>query len=192
MLNDGQGAPDPSSGYSRAIRLRTLDRDADAPQIRRIDTAFETPSVYSLSFAADRIDLVLQPLPSPRTKRYAIGELFEPWCSWDAGWVIEDPQICAVAAVEYEPWHRRLVLWHLYVDRTRRREGFARRLLDQVEAHGREVGATRVWLETSTVNVPGIAAYGRLGYTLCGVDSTYYEGTAVADEAAVYLSKPLT
>ena len=32
----------------------------------------------------------------------------------------------------------------------RRREGIGRGLLAQVEAHGRAVGATRVWLETST------------------------------------------
>jgi ribosomal protein S18 acetylase RimI-like enzyme len=130
-------------------------------------------------------------LSTPRTKRYEIGELFAPWCTWDTGWVVEDPTICAVAAVEYEAWHRRLVLWHLYVDRARRREGIARELLAKVEAHGRAIGALRVWLETSTVNVPGIAAYAQLGYTLGGVDATLYEATAVADEAAIYLSKPL-
>jgi len=177
--------------YSRRIRIRNIDRVADAPAIRRLDTSFETSSIYALAITPRRIDLVEQSLATPRTKRYSIEELFAPWCSWDAGWVAEDPDICAVAVVEHEPWHSRLVLWHIYVDRPRRREGIARRMLAQVEAHGREVGATRVWLETSTVNVPGIAAYARLGYTLCGVDATYYESTQTADEAAVYLSKPL-
>jgi ribosomal protein S18 acetylase RimI-like enzyme len=83
------------------------------------------------------------------------------------------------------------VLWHLYITPERRGEGIARRLLTRAEAHGRALGAQRLWLETSTVNVPGIAAYARLGYTLCGVDTTYYEATPEADEAAVYLSKPL-
>jgi len=48
-----------------------------------------------------------------------------------------------------------------------------------------------VWLETSNVNVPGIAAYTRLGYALCGVDTTLYEATAAAAETAIYLSKSL-
>jgi hypothetical protein len=39
--------------------------------------------------------------------------------------------------------------------------------------------------------VPGIAAYARLGYTLCGADTTLYEATATDDELAVFLSRPL-
>lgn len=173
------------------VRIRPLDRTRDAAAVHAIDTAFDTPTILALDIGPRRIDLVEHTLPSPRTKRYPIADLFAPWCPWDTAWVAEDPAIVGVAAVEYEPWHRRLVLWHLYVDRARRGEGIGRRLIEQVEAHGRAVGATRVWLETSTVNVPGIAAYARLGYALCGVDATHYEATAVADEAAVYLSKPL-
>lgn len=173
------------------LRIRPFDRDRDAAAVNAIDTSFETPTIFALAIGPRGIELVEHTLPAPRTKRYAIAELFAPWCSWDTGWVAEDPDVVAVAAVEYEPWHRRLVLWHLYVDRSRRGEGIARALLDVVEAHGREVGAARVWLETSTVNVPGIAAYARLGYTLCGFDAHLYEGTAVADESAIYLSKSL-
>jgi RimJ/RimL family protein N-acetyltransferase len=53
------------------------------------------------------------------------------------------------------------------------------------------LGARRVWLETSNVNAPGIAAYERLGYSLCGVDVTHYESTATASESAIFMSKPL-
>jgi ribosomal protein S18 acetylase RimI-like enzyme len=174
-----------------AVTIRELDRVADRAGISAIDTTFETASVFDLAITERRLELVERPLPEPRMKRYPIAELFAHWASWDSGWVAGDGSVCAVAVVEYVPWHRRLVLWHLYVDRPRRREGIARALLDRVEAHGRELGAARVWLETSTVNVPGIAAYARLGYSLCGVDANYYETTAVADEVAVYLSKPL-
>jgi len=97
----------------------------------------------------------------------------------------------AFAAVEYEAWHARLVLWHLYVTRTRRREGFGRALLAQVEAHGRAVGAHTVWLETTSANVPGVLAYERLGYALCGADVTVYATLPYADEAALYLTRSL-
>ncbi|MBC8068633.1 MAG: GNAT family N-acetyltransferase [Deltaproteobacteria bacterium] len=174
-----------------AYTIREIDRAADHAGVAAIDTAFETPSVFELAIGDRRLELVERTLPQPRIKRYDIAELFAPWCTWDHGYVAVDGGVVGVAAVEYEPWHRRLTLWHLYVDRRRRHEGIARALLERVEAHGRAIGALRVWLETSTVNVPGIAAYARLGYTLCGVDSTYYEATDVADEVAVYLSKPL-
>jgi ribosomal protein S18 acetylase RimI-like enzyme len=116
-------------------------------------------------------------------------EAFAPWSSWDTGWVAEDPDLVGFAAVEYEAWHARLVLWHLYVARDARRRGVARALLAEVEAHGRGLGARTVWLETSSVNVPGIEAYARLGYALCGADVTLYDGLAYTDESAIYLSK---
>jgi len=56
--------------------------------------------------------------------------------------------------------------------------------------HRRAVGASHVWLETSNVNVPGVRAYERLGYALCGVDRLYY-GSYMPGEAAIYLAKEL-
>jgi len=67
-----------------------------------------------------------------------------------------------------------------------------RRAAAAVEAHGTTLGASTVWLETTSVNVPGVEAYGRLGYLLCGADVTVYDTLPYADEAAIYLSKSLT
>lgn len=174
------------------IEIRAIDRSQEHAGVAAIDTAFETSTIYELAIESTRLVLREIALATPHLKRYPIAEVFEPWSSWEHGFLAcEGETICGFAAVEYVPWHRRLVLWHLYVDRARRREGIGRALLEHVEAHGRACGATRVWLETSTVNVPGIVAYVRLGYTLCGVDAHYYANTPVADEAAVYLSKPL-
>lgn len=175
----------------RPITIREMDRVADRPGVAALDTSFETPSVFEVEVTPRRIELVERVLPVPLVKRYPIEEVFAHWASWDTGFVAEGERICGFAAVEYEPWHARLVLWHLYVAPNRRREGIARALLARVEQHGRELGARRAWLETSNVNVPGIAAYARLGYTMCGVDTTYYETTPAAAESAIYLSKPL-
>ena len=95
------------------------------------------------------------------------------------------------AAVEFAAWHARLVLWHFYVAPPYRRAGTGRALLAKVEDHGRSLGALRVWLETSNVNVPGIAAYARLGYTLVGGDVSMYDDLPYADEKAVFLAKTL-
>ncbi|HEU4613881.1 MAG TPA: GNAT family N-acetyltransferase [Kofleriaceae bacterium] len=85
--------------------------------------------------------------------------------------------------------HARLVLWHFYVERSRRGEGIGRALLERVEDHGRALRASWVWVETSNVNVPGLAAYERLGYALCGADETMYEGLPYAQETALFLAK---
>jgi hypothetical protein len=51
-------------------------------------------------------------------------------------------------------------------------------------------GASHVWLETSNVNVPGVRAYERLGYTLCGADALYYE-SYMPGESAIFMAKGL-
>ena len=172
------------------MRVRALHRSQDREAIEAIDTGFETGSVFELATRARGVELAEHELPSPLTKRYAIHEVFAPWASWQCGWVAEDDGVRGFAVVEYEAWHQRLILWFLYVDRGARRRGLGRALLEQVEAHGRAVGASHVWLETSNVNVPGVRAYERLGYALCGVDALYY-GTYMPGESALYLAKPL-
>jgi GNAT superfamily N-acetyltransferase len=176
------------------IAIREMDRERDRRAASAIDSSFETTSVYDVVVTPLSLQLVERALPEPRTKRYSMGEAFAPWSSWDTGFAAVDGDgdaLLGFAGVEYQAWHARLVLWHLYVTRARRRAGIARMLLDRVEQHGRSLGAKTVWLETTSVNVPGIAAYARLGYTLCGADVTEYDTLPYSDEAALYLSKRL-
>jgi ribosomal protein S18 acetylase RimI-like enzyme len=180
-----------ASAPRRPFAIREMDREVDRPGVEALDTSFQTTTVFDVVVTPRRIELVDHALPTPLVKRYPIQDVFAHWATWDTGFVADDGTICGFAATEYEPWHRRLVLWHLYVAPERRREGIGRALLARVEQHGRQLGARRVWLETSNVNAPGIAAYARLGYTLCGSDTTFYEATPAAAETAIYLSKPL-
>lgn len=173
-----------------AIRIRELDRKTDREAVEAIDTSFETATIFELVTAARRIDLVERTLAAPMTKRYSIAEVFAQWARWDRGWVADDGGVRGFATVEHEPWHGRINLWFLYIAPAWRRRGVGRALLERVEEHGREVGATHVWLETSNVNVPGVRAYERLGYALCGADTRYY-GQYMPDETAIYLAKSL-
>lgn len=171
--------------------IRPLDRARDRRGVEAIDPSFTTPAIFDLVTTARAIELRERTLDTPLTKSYAIGEVFAPWASWDTAWVAEDNrEIHGVCCVEHEPWHQRLVLWFLYIAPAQRRRGVGRALLAEAEAYGRTRGATHVWLETSNVNVPGIAAYERLGYALCGADRTYY-GSYMPGETAIYLAKDL-
>ena len=172
--------------------IRLADRRADQRAVSKLDTSFETTAIFEVDATARQLRLVEKLLPTPRTKRYPMADAFAAWSTWDTGWVAEDGGgVVGFAAVEFEPWHARLVLWHLYVARDRRREGVGRALIAKVEQHGRTLGAQRIWLETTSVNVPGITAYERLGFALCGIDRTVYDTLPYADEAAVYLAKSL-
>ena len=58
--------------------------------------------------------------------------------------------------------------------------------------HGRELGARTLWLEVTNVNAPAIRAYLRMGFTVCGLDTSLYRGTESADETAIFMSQDLT
>ncbi|HVV86580.1 MAG TPA: GNAT family N-acetyltransferase [Kofleriaceae bacterium] len=176
---------------SETFTIRALDRGKDRRGCEAVDTAFETPTIFEVVVRPRGLELVERALEQPRVKRYSIGEVFAPWASWDHGWVAEEGGVIrGFGTVEYEAWHGRLVLWFLYVSPAWRRRGVGRALLAEAEAHGRSLGATHVWLETSNVNVPGVAAYERLGYALCGADTFFY-GSYMPCETALYLAKPL-
>lgn len=172
------------------MKIRALDKKSDRRAVEAIDTTFETDVIFDMQLRERGIELVERRLEQPIQKRYSTGEVFAHWASWERGWVADEDGVVGFACVDYEPWHRRLVLWFLYIAPAWRRRGVGRALLAEVEAHGRNVGASHVWLETSNVNVPGVRAYNRLGYALCGADATYY-GPYMPGETALYLAKPL-
>ncbi|MFT3924249.1 MAG: GNAT family N-acetyltransferase [Myxococcales bacterium] len=174
-----------------AFHVRELNRARDRRAIEALDTGFETDSIFELVVRPRGLELAERGLERPMTKRYAIDEVFAPWARWERGWVAEtNDGVRGFAAVQHEAWHERLILWFLYIDRDSRRQGLGRALLEHAEAHGRSLGASHLWLETSNVNAPGVRAYERLGYSLCGADARYY-GSYMPGESAIYLAKTL-
>lgn len=173
-----------------AVTIRDLDRKADRRGVEAVDTSFETSTIFDVVTGPRRIELVERRLDAPMTKRYEIDEVFAPWASWDVGWVADDDGVRGFATVGYEAWHQRLALRFIYISPAWRRQGIGRALIERVEAHGRRIGASHVWIETSNVNVPGVAAYERLGYALCGADRLFY-GRYMPNETAIYLAKLL-
>ena len=171
--------------------IRSLDRQKDRKAVEAIDTSFETSTVFDLVASQRRLELHERALATPLTKRYEIGEVFAPWASWNVGWVAEaDGGVRGFATAEYEGWNGRVNLWFLYIAPPWRRHGLGRALIAHVEAHARKLGASHVWLETSSVNVPGVRAYERLGFALCGADQTHY-GRYMPGETAIFLAKRL-
>ncbi|HEY3887366.1 MAG TPA: GNAT family N-acetyltransferase [Caulobacteraceae bacterium] len=172
------------------VRSASLPEDADA--IAALDTRFTTTQVYDVAVVDEEIRLTLRGLDAPLTKRFPLDDLEDPERPYDRAWVaVEDAAIVGFAATSYASWNRRLVLWHLYVDPRVRRRGIARALLDAVDAHAIARGARNVWLETSSLNAPGVAAYRAMGFTLSGVDLTLYDATPAQGEVALFFSRPV-
>ncbi len=164
----------------------------DAAGIAALDTSFTTGQVYDVEVAGEDIRLNLRSLDTPLTKHFPLDDLDDPERPYDQAWLaVENAAVVGFAATSFASWNRRLVLWHLYVDPARRRRGIARELLRSVDAHALARGARNIWLETSSLNAPGVAAYRSLGFALSGVDLTLYDGTLAQGEVALFFSRPV-
>jgi len=172
--------------------IRPAILPADAPAIEALDTAFTTHEIYEVDATFPEIHLRLKALSAPFRKRFPLDDLQSLERPYTDAWVaLRGVSIVGFAASSFEAWNRRLVLWHCYVDPTARRQGVGRGLIEAVKAHGIKRRARHIWLETSSVNVPGVAAYSALGFTLSGVDLTLYDGTDAEGEIALFYSQRL-
>lgn len=125
-----------------------------------------------------------------QTKRFWVYDLDRPDRDWDEAHVaVEGGRIVGFVATSWQFWNRRVVLWHIYVDRSARGQGLGRRLIDKVYDRARRQTALAIFLETSNFNVPGIRWYRRLGFRLGGLDTTLYSGAEAAEETGIYLVK---
>jgi ribosomal protein S18 acetylase RimI-like enzyme len=172
--------------------IRHADFVQDAEVITALDTGFVTKAVYDVAVRGDAIVLNARILDAPLSKRFPLDDLQDPDRPYDVGWVAADEgRIVGFAAASFQAWNRRLVLWHLYVDTPARGLGLARRLVEAAQSHGVSLGARHVWLETSSLNAPGIAAYEAMGFSLTGADLTLYDGTPAEGETALFFSRPI-
>jgi ribosomal protein S18 acetylase RimI-like enzyme len=174
------------------IGVRAARLPGDAAAIEAIDTRFTTDVVVDIEADGAGFRLRERRLDAPLTKRFPLDDVGDAARPWSHGFVAEDDDACiGFAAAGFQAWNRRLVLWHLYVQPAWRGRGVARRLLEPVAALGVELGARHLWLETSHLNAPGVAAYRALGFSLTGLDTTLYDGTPAEGEIALFFSRPI-
>jgi ribosomal protein S18 acetylase RimI-like enzyme len=174
------------------IRIREARLPDDATAIEAIDTSFTTDVVFDVEATGDGFALRKRRLAAPLTKRFPLDDVRRDDRPWPHAFVAEDGDVCVgFAAAGLEPWNRRLVLWHLYVQPSARGVGVGRHLVERVAELGRDLGARHLWLETSNLNAPGVAAYRALGFSLTGIDTTLYDATAAEGEIAVFFSRQL-
>ena len=188
----GHVKPGGSAG-AKLTRIRPARLPHDADAIAALDISFDTDVIFTPRFGDGQISLEEMRLTEPITKSFPLNDLHDPIMPWTIALVAvaEDDRVIGFVAAEFRAWNRRLVLWHLYVDRQSRGKGVARTLVDAIHAPADRAGALHIWLETSNLNVPGVKAYGQMGFILSGLDATLYDGTSSQGEFALFLSRPV-
>lgn len=174
-----------------SIAIRPARLPEDEAGISAIDASFETEAVFRVEAEPRGFRIVKTPIPR-RTKRFWVYDLQRPDREWDEAHIAaDDERIVGFVCTSWQFWNRRVVLWHIYVDRAYRSRGLGLRLLEQVYARAARQKGLSIFLETSNLNAPGIAWYERQGFKFGGLDTTLYEGTGIGEEKGVYLVKVL-
>ncbi|MEU8761700.1 GNAT family N-acetyltransferase [Streptomyces sp. NPDC048659] len=169
---------------------------ADRAAIEALDDSFRTDRVYEVLAGPDGFTLRETPVDPPLLKVFPDegddGEA--PFEGLRVEVAVDGPGGEAVrgyVAFRVEEWNRRLVVDTIAVAPAHRGAGVGQALMERACAYGRSRGARTAWLEVTNVNAPAVRAYRRMGFELCGLDTTLYRGTASEGETALFMSKPL-
>ncbi|WP_137990126.1 GNAT family N-acetyltransferase [Streptomyces vilmorinianum] len=169
---------------------------ADQSAVAALDDSFTTDHVYEVAAGDIGFGLRLVAVDPPLVKVFPADddtddEEEEGGADHEIVAVDADGTLCGFIAVDVEEWNRRLVVRQVTVAPAHRGRGIGGELMRRALAHGRERGARTAWLEVTSVNVPAVRAYRRMGFRLCGLDTTLYTGTASEGETALFMAKSL-
>jgi ribosomal protein S18 acetylase RimI-like enzyme len=177
------------------VTIRPASLPDDRAPLLALDRSFTTDRVYRVVRTPWSFALEEAPAEPPLHKDFPLAWDLGRARLWEDGLVAEDNgAVVGFAAFTHRRWNRRTELWHLYVAPARRGRGIGRALIAEVSAAARRAGSRCIWLETSTVDYPAIQFYRRMGFELCGLDTSLYDPAStgmLALETAVYFALPL-
>ncbi|MFD3804547.1 GNAT family N-acetyltransferase [Streptomyces sp. NPDC058619] len=191
-------APGTTPGSADGIVYRPA-RPGDAGAIEALDGSFTTSTVFEVAVTDTGFALREVPVDPPVRKVFppeehdeqALGAVGTDSAGDARTYVaLDGGRVCGFAAVGYSAWNRRLTVEDIEVAPDARGRGVGRGLMECAADFARERGAEHLWLEVSTVNAPAVHAYRRMGFSLCGLDTSLYGGTPAAGEQALYMSRP--
>ncbi|MFB7372589.1 GNAT family N-acetyltransferase [Streptomyces sp. NPDC056222] len=169
----------------------------DQSALAALDDSFTTEHVYEVASGDVGFGLRLVAVDPPLVKVFPVEDEDgggEDGAEGDVHEIVAvdaDGTPVGFIAVGVEEWNRRLVVHQVTVHPAHRGRGIGGELMRRALAHGRERGARTAWLEVTSVNVPAVRAYRRMGFRLCGLDTTLYTGTESEGETALFMARPL-
>jgi ribosomal protein S18 acetylase RimI-like enzyme len=98
------------------------------------------------------------------------------------GFIISEPR----------EWNRSLWVFEFHVAETHRNRGIGKRLMEFVAENARRKGLRTIVCETQKTNANAIEVYRKLGFSLEGIDISYYSNNDYPDgEIAVFMKRRL-
>ena len=183
------------------ITIQPLTR-LDDTDITRIVTAYASEGVYAVSYRDSPTDTSIElhyvTLPEPSIRRYqhfdvatlqGYNELLNAGFSFGA---YDGELLVGLIIAEPQEWNRSLCVWEFHVAATHRRNGIGRQLMVCAEEQARRSGLRTIVCETQNTNAAAIMIYRKLGFTVEGIDISYYSNTDYPDgDIALFMKRRL-
>jgi ribosomal protein S18 acetylase RimI-like enzyme len=147
---------------------------------------------WSESDAQTHFSLTLEPLAAP--ERYDFPYMDDDIARYTAlipgdfclG-AFDGDLLIGVALGEKHEWNNTLWVWEFHVAPAYQGQGIGRRLMAEVAARARAAGIRALVAETQNSNVKAIRFYRRVGFTLEGIDISYYTNEDLRPDRTVAL-----
>ena len=166
----------------------------------RLETGYITRSRYSVvkTESEETTEILLQKRLLQQPYRKVFGELdSESLIRYqslpDLGFSYEaynDDLLVGIALAEPRLWNRSLWVWEFHVAKTHQGKGIGRRMMEVLEVKCKQAGLRTMVCETQTTNVPAIGFYRKMGFSIEGIDLSYYTNQDYPDgEVALFMKK---
>lgn len=182
------------------VEIQTLP-DLEPQDIRSLNRGYTSTAIYRVSKSETPeetiIQLALVPLSHPYTKRWEtddeelarLQEIVRQGLSLAA---YDGERMVAIAIAEARRWNRTLWVWEFHVAPDYHRKGIGRRLMDALAELGRAAALRVMVCETQNTNVPAINFYRRVGFSVEGIDLSYYTNYDLTEgEVAIFMKRVL-
>lgn len=168
----------------------------DAAAFAAIAPGYTTSEVYRVTWsesdASTTFELNLEALSKPEPFRFPlIKEDVERYAAllpndYSFG-AYDGHTLVGIAMSEPSDWNRTVRVWEFHVAQPYQRQGIGRRLMAAIAERARATSQRALVLETQNTNVPAIRFYRRVGFSLEGIDISFYTNEDMLPERNVAL-----
>ncbi len=154
--------------------------------------------VYADSEAGTSFRLDLVPLSEPFVGRYdhfdaetlaRYNQVLAEGYSFGA---YDGGALVGILVASVQAWNASLWVWEFHVAAERRGQGIGRQLMERAAEKARAAGLRTMVCETQNRNAAAILAYRRLGFSLEGIDISYYTNEDYPERGiAVFMKRRL-
>ena len=158
------------------MTIRPIHWPQEAEALRSLDTSFSTPSIFRVRCDGHAFTLGEEQVTPPIHKSFPLSVLSGALLPSDHTVLAENAGgVAGFASMRFETWNKRSILRHLDVAPEHRRKGVGRALVEAISSLSDSAGSRCLWVETQNINYPAIQFYLRLGFRLCGFDTSLYD-----------------